>query len=114
VEDDLPHLAKPLSREEKIRALELAEKWGMDRIEETAPVTFVGTGATMNAAIDNGLARAADALGMSVPEVKNRATVSGAIEIGRAPGVVMVTFRCPVAKLEKTGILPLVKEQYCL
>ena len=114
VEDDLPHLAKPLSCEEKMQAMELAGKWGMDKIEETAPVTFIGSGATMNAAIDNGLARAAEVLEMSVPEVKNRATVSGAIEIGRAPGVVMVTLRCPVAKLEKTGILPFVKEQYCL
>ena len=68
----------------------------------------------MNAAIDNGLTRAAEVLEMSVPEVKNRATVSGAIEIGRAPGVVMVTFRCPVVKLKKTGILPFVKEQYDL
>ena len=33
---------------------------------------------------------------MTVPEVKNRATITGAIEIGRNPGVVQVTFRAPV------------------
>ena len=114
VEEDLPHLAKPLSCEEKRRAMELAGKWGMDKIEETAPVTFIGSGATMNVAIDNGLTRAAEVLEMSVPEVKNRATVSGAIEIGRAPGVVMVTFRCPVDRLGRIGLLPFVKEQYDL
>ena len=36
---------------------------------------------------------------MSVPEVKNRATITGAIEIGRAPGVVQVTFLAPAEKL---------------
>lgn len=41
-------------------------------------------------------------------------TVAGAIEIGRVPGVVMVTFRCPVEKLEKAGLLTLVKQQYGL
>lgn len=33
---------------------------------------------------------------MSVPEVKNRATVTGGIKIGRPPGVVQVTFRAPL------------------
>ncbi|NLB83935.1 MAG: hypothetical protein GX791_06790, partial [Synergistaceae bacterium] len=53
---------------------------------------------------------------MITPELKggHEATVAGAIEIGRAPGVVMVTFRCPVEKLEKAGLLPLVKQQYGL
>ncbi len=34
-------------------------------------------------ATDNGLERAAALLDMTVPEVKNRATITGAIEIGR-------------------------------
>ena len=42
---------------------------------------------------------------MTVPEVKNRATVTGAIEIGRHPGVVHVTFRAPVDRLEERGLL---------
>jgi formamidase len=52
---------------------------------------------TSTAATDNGLERAARLLGMSVPEVKNRATITGAIEIGRHPGVVQVTFRAPLS-----------------
>lgn len=83
-------------------------------MEEDAPICFIGTGANMNDAISNGLERASDALDMSVLEVKNRVTVAGAIEIGRAPGVVMVTFRCPVEKIDRMGVLPLVRQQYGL
>jgi len=49
---------------------------------------------------------------MSVPEVMNRATITGAIEIGRAPGVVHVTFRAPVTALEAAGMLGYAMEQY--
>ena len=42
----------------------------------------------------------------------NRATVNGAIEIGRLPGVVQVTFLAPLAKLEQAGLLPFVREAY--
>ena len=51
-------------------------------------------------------------LGMSVPEVKNRATVTGAIEIGRHPGVVHVTFRAPAERLEAHGLFGYAREQY--
>ena len=60
---------------------------------------MIGTGPDLNSATDNGLARAAELLDMSVPEVKNRATIAGAIEIGRLPGVVQVTFRAPADRL---------------
>ena len=51
-------------------------------------------------------------LGISVPEVKNRATITGAIEIGRHPGVVQVTFRAPVSLLERCSLAGLAREQY--
>ena len=47
-----------------------------------------------------------------VPEVMNRATISGAIEIGRAPGVVQVTLRAPVQALAARGLDGLAREQY--
>ena len=56
--------------------------------------------------------RAAALLDMSVPEVKNRATITGAIEIGRAPGVVHVTLRAPLERLKRRGLLPFVSAQY--
>src|ERR671914_406851 len=49
-------------------------------------------------------------LDISVPEVKNRATITGAIEIGRHPGVVQVTFRAPVDRLEARGLLDYARE----
>jgi formamidase len=49
---------------------------------------------------------------MEVPEVMNRATISGAIEIGRHPGVVQVTFRAPLDRLDARGLLPYVRDQY--
>jgi hypothetical protein len=49
---------------------------------------------------------------MSVPEVANRATISGAIEIGRHPGVVHVTFRAPVERIAASGLLDYAREQY--
>ena len=112
LEEDLPFLARPLSDDERERALALARRYGMTSLEESLPISVVGTGPDLNSATDNGLARAAGLLGMSVPEVANRATISGAIEIGRHPGVVQVTFRAPVERLEACGLLEYAEEQY--
>lgn len=110
--DDLPYLARPLTGEERARALALARAWGLGQLEESAPLTVVGTGPDLNSATDNGLQRAASLLGMTVPEVKNRATITGGIEIGRHPGVVRVTFRAPLDRLERCGLLALARDQY--
>lgn len=112
VTEDLPFLAKPLTAAERKQAEAVATAWGVGAIEESAPISVVGTGPDLNAATDNGLARAAALLGMSIPEVKNRATITGAIEIGRNPGVVQVTFRAPVDRLGKLGLLPFIRDQY--
>jgi formamidase len=112
VSEDLPFLAKPFSEHERLRALALAQGFGMDAIEETAPISVVGTGADLNSATDNGLERAAALLDMSVAEVKNRATINGGIEIGRHPGVVQVTFLAPVEKLEACGLRKFAETQY--
>ena len=110
--DDLPYLARPLSAEEEAKAEKIAHAWGVSQIEASAPISVIGTGPDLNAATDNGLERAAELLGMTVPEVKNRATITGAIEIGRHPGVVQVTFRAPLDRLERRGLLPFVQDQY--
>jgi formamidase len=112
VTEDLPFLARPLTQEEKARALVLARRHGVEALEETAPISVVGSGPDLNSATDNGLARAAELLDMTVPEVMNRATVSGAIEIGRHPGVVQVTFRAPAERLEARGLLSYARELY--
>jgi formamidase len=110
--EDLPYLARPFSSEERERARILAQKWGLSTLEESAPISVIGTGADLNKATENGLQRAATLLGMSVPEVKNRATITGAVEIGRLPGVIHVTFLAPLKNLESAGLLSFVREQY--
>jgi len=112
VTEDLPFLARPLSDSEKMKAMHVARQWGLEGLEESAPISVIGTGPDLNAATDNGLQRAATLLEMTVPEVKNRATITGAIEIGRNPGVVQVTFRAPLDRLERRGLLPFVRDQY--
>ncbi|GAB4066415.1 acetamidase/formamidase family protein [Ancylobacter sonchi] len=112
--EDLPPLARPFSPAEKQAAARLAVQWGVEATEELAPVSVVGTAATMNAAIDNGLERAAKLLGITVAEVRNRATVNGAIEIGRAPGVIQVTFLAPLARLDAVGLGSYARAQYGL
>lgn len=109
---DLPPLARPFSPRERRRAEALARVWGLPAIEEAAPISVVGTGPNLNAATENGLERAARLLGMSEPEVRNRATIAGAIEIGRHPGVVQVTFMAPLRALDDAGLMPYVREQY--
>jgi acetamidase/formamidase len=110
--EDLPHLARPLTADERHRAEALARRHGLERLEASLPISVVGTGPDLNAATDNGLARAAALLGLSVPEVMNRATIAGAIEIGRHPGVVQVTFRAPADRLEACGLLRFAIDQY--
>lgn len=110
--EDLPYLARPFTEEEFEKAKKLANQWGADLLEKSYPLSFIGTGANLNEAVNNGLERAAKFLELPLPEVLNRATITGSIEIGRLPGVVTVTFLVPVEILEKKGILDIVKKHY--
>ena len=112
--EDLPPLARPLNQAEKERAQRLAAKWGIENLEESAPISVIGSGPDLNKATQVGLRRAAELLSLSVPEVMNRATITGGIEIGRHPGVIQVTFLAPLSALGKAGLLPFVEEQYGL
>lgn len=113
VEEDLPYLAKPLSPEEKLAAKMQSEKWKVE-LEESAPISFIGTGANLNAAIDCAMNRAASLLGMTVPQVMNRLTITGGLEIGRAPGTCTATFKAPVEKLKELGLWDIIRAQYSL
>jgi acetamidase/formamidase len=112
LEEDLPFLARPLTAAERQRAEKVADAWGLPGLEETAPISVIGSGPNLNAATENGLSRAAGLLDMTVPEVMNRATITGAIEIARHPGVVQVTFRVPLDRIERLGLLSFVEDQY--
>jgi formamidase len=112
VADDLPYLARPLTGAERTRAEEIARRNGVEQLEDSLPISVVGTGPDLNSAVTNGLERAATLLDVTVPEIKNRATITGAIEIGRAPGVVQVTFLAPAEKLAARGLEQLVRTHY--
>lgn len=114
LEEDLPPMARPFTEAEKAKGQRLAAQWGVAEIEPLAPISVIGTAANLNAAIDNGLARAAKLLGVTVAEIRNRATINGAIEIGRAPGVIQVTFLAPLSKLDAVGLGDYAREQYRL
>ena len=112
--EDLPPLARPFTAEQKLQIQALAAKWGQTEVEESGPITFMGTGKNLNEATENALQRAAKTTGLAYEEVLNRCTITGSIEISRLPGMVRATFLCPMPILEKMGIATLVREHYQL
>lgn len=110
--EDLPYTAKPFTAEERHSAQQIADTWNVTKIEESYPVSFIGSGPNLNDATENGLKRAAEFFDVTVPEIMNRATITGAIEIGRHPGVVTVTFMVPEQYLRKNNLFELVVNQY--
>ena len=75
-------------------------------------VQVLGSGANLNSAVDNAVFRAAKLFGMSSDQVRNRATISGAVDIGRLPGFVQLSMLVPRDILERLGIVHLVEAQY--
>ncbi|AUL48680.1 acetamidase [Bordetella trematum] len=112
--DDLPPMARPMSAAQRGHLQALAQRYGQKTIEANAPITFIGSGKTLNDATKNGLDRAAKVTGLPYDEILNRATIAGSIEISRLPGVVRVTFMCPLEILDKLGIGSLARRQYGL
>lgn len=110
--EDLPFFAKPFSKDERKLGRDIAEDFGVKQIEETFPISVVGTGSDINEAIQNAISRAAKLLKLSEDEVKNRATISGDISIARLPGVVTLTAHFPKSILKKANLYKLLKKQY--
>lgn len=112
--EDLPPLARPLSPETRLAALALARRYGSSIVENAAPIQFIGSGDDLNAATENGLQRAAAVCDLDYDEVRNRATIAGAIDISRLPGVVKVTFLCPLERLDRIGLGTIARRKYGL
>ena len=109
VDDDLPPLARPLTEEEKCTIEAYSRKLGIE-LERNAPLQVVGSGLSINEAVDDGLKKASTLFDMPIEEVKNRVTITGGIEIGRLPGLVHITLKVPLTTLEKLGLADIVKE----
>ncbi|MEK6977771.1 MAG: acetamidase, partial [Candidatus Hydrothermarchaeota archaeon] len=99
--------SRPLKKAEDLEARKIAEKFGFE-LEELAPVQVVGSGPTLNDAVNNGVERIARLVEMRLEEVRNRATIGGGIEIGRVSGLVGVSVLLPLEKLEGIGIAHLI------
>lgn len=112
--DDLPPMARPMNAAQRAHVRALAARYGQGEIESNAPLTFLGSGRTLNDATRNGLERAAKVTGLPYDEILNRATIAGSIEISRLPGVARVTFLCPMPVLDRLGIGHLARQQYGL
>ena len=110
--EDLPFLARPFSADEVARGKALAAENATTLEGPMLPVQVLGSGPFLNAAVDNAVVRASKLFGMTVDEVKNRATISGAVDIGRLPGFVQLSMLVPRETLERIGIVHLVEAQY--
>jgi formamidase len=110
--ENLPLLARPYTEEDKNEAARFSQNYGFPIETDVYPVQVVGSGADLNSATANGLTRMAALAGYSIAEVKNRATITGDIQIGRLPGIVQVTMLTPASVLEKLNLLNLYQMQY--
>jgi acetamidase/formamidase len=113
LKEDLPPLAQPWDKDEWDQISMFARQHGIDA-EAVAPLQIIGSGPTINAAAENGFRRAAKLFDMSIEEVRNRVTVTGAVEIGRLPGIVQVNMQVPIRVLEKLGLANIAIKHYKL
>ena len=110
--EDLPFLARPFTAEEVARGKALAAANDTALEGPVLPVQVLGSGPFVNAAVDNAVERASRLFGMTVDEVRNRSTISGAVDVGRLPGFVQLSLLVPRDALADLGILHLVEGQY--
>lgn len=110
--EDLPHLAVPFTREERKAGRDLAEDYDVKQIEESYPITIVGTGANLNDAVTTAVKRASTLLSLEADEIRNRATIAGDLSIARMPGAVTLTAQFPKSVLKKAKLYKWAKKQY--
>ncbi len=113
-EEDLPHIAKPYTGEERGAGENLAAEYGVDEVRDAAPVQIIGSGATINDATENAFDRASSLFGISEGEVRSRCTFTGGVDIARLPGMVQLSMLVPMDLLEACDLAKTVREQYDL
>jgi acetamidase/formamidase len=114
VPEDLPFIARPYTKREVEIGQRLARQYGVTLQRMAGPIQVIGTGPTINEATDNAIGRAARLLQMSQAEIRNRCTITGAVEIARLPGAVQLSILAPLKRLDEIGLGRLVRRQYRL
>ncbi len=112
--EDLPYIARPYTKKEIEIGQRLARQHGVTLQRKMGPIQVIGTGPTVNEATDNAIGRAARLLQVSQAEIRNRCTITGAVEIARLPGAVQLTILAPLDRLDALGFGRLVRRQYDL
>jgi formamidase len=114
VVEDLPFYGRPFTPQEYLLGDRLGQEYGLPHALRVGPIQVFGTGATINAATDNAVTRAAKLFGISEAEVRNRCTISGGVKIARLPGAVQLSLLVPFSRLDAKGLGDLVRRQYGL
>ncbi len=109
--EDLPAIVKPRLEVLRDRAEAIAACHGF-ALEESLPLQVIGMGANLNLAVENGLLRMSRLTGIPLPEVRNRCTITGQVDIGRLPGVVQISMLVPCDVLKRIGLYDTIKAQY--
>lgn len=107
--EDLPEIAKPLTEQEIKSFKSFGKRLGVRPSLDLRPVQFIGTGKDINSATDNAVSRAAKFLERTEAEIRNRAVITGCVQISRLPGVVQLSLLLPCDLLEEKGIAELVR-----
>ena len=110
--EDLPYLARPFSRDEIEHGAALAGRNRTPLEPSVLPIQVLGSGPWLNEAVDNAICRAARLLDLKHDEIRNRATVTGGVEIGRLPGFVQLSLQVPVDHLDSVGLGRVVRQSY--
>lgn len=110
--EDLPKIVRRRTPDELAAARRIAARYGFALEEDVLPIQVIGSGKDLNAAAANGLTRLAKLTGLPLPEVRNRCTITGQVDIGRLPGVVQVSMLTPRPILEKLGLWELASAHY--
>lgn len=110
--DDLPKIVGPRTPTQLQAARAVAEAYGFALEEDVLPIQVVGTAADLNRATQVGLERLSALTGYPMPEIRNRCTITGQVDIGRLPGVVHISMLVPKRVLAEAKLLRVVEEQY--
>lgn len=112
VKSELNPRFQPFSDQEYEIGQKILREYGAELKEKSYPIQVIGSGVSLNEAIDVAVHRASRLTGLSIGEIKNRGTAGGEVGIGRVSGFVYLTLMLSESVLEKIGLLELAKTQY--